>query len=192
MAEQPKGPCPQSGKAALAQARAEASRAASPWVRQWAADLPDGSRVLDVACGNGRHLALFAELGHAVTGVDRDIQAAEALELPEVRLVQADLEGQDWPLADQRFDAVVVTNYLWRPLFPQLRAAVGAKGRMIYETFMVGHEEFGRPRNPDFLLREGELLAEFGAEWDVLGFAEGPEGEPATSVRQRICARRTA
>jgi SAM-dependent methyltransferase len=117
-------------------------------------------RVLDVACGQGRHLAWFVQQGHPVLGLDRDAQTLAAIELPP-ELCQtrvADIESQAWPLPAQKFAGVVVTNYLWRPLLPTLINSVDTGGVLIYETFAEGQGTIGRPSRPNFLLRPGELL----------------------------------
>lgn len=132
----------------------------SPWMQRHAGLLKPGGQVLDVACGSGRNLRWLAAQGFAVTGVDRDAQALAGLH--EVgTLVRADLENGPWPFAGKTFDGVVVTNYLWRPLLPVLRAALAPGGVMIYETFAHGHQTIGRPSRPDFLLQPGELLQAF-------------------------------
>src|ERR1044071_4064168 len=129
----------------------------SPWVVRFAALVPRGGRVLDIAAGGGRHSLLFLDHGCRVTAVDRDTSLLPAR--PELEIVTADLEdGSPWPLPGRQFDGVVVTNYLHRPLLPQLVAALAQGGVLIYETFAIGNERFGRPSNPDFLLRPGELL----------------------------------
>ena len=156
--------------------------AASDWVVRWARSVTRGP-VLDVASGPGRHARFFAARGLEVVAVDR-----ERHEIPGVRFVQADLEnGTSWPFAGQRFGAVVVTNYLHRPLFKPIEDSLGEGGVLIYETFMVGNERFGRPSNPDFLLREGELVEAFSS-LDVLAFEEGEVARPKPAVIQRICA----
>ena len=138
--------------------------------------------VLDVASGAGRHAILFAERGLEVVAVDREAQS-----IPGVRFVQADLEGGGaWPFAGQRFAAIVVTNYLHRPLWPTLQAALAEEGGLIYETFMAGNERYGKPSNPDFLLRPGESLQAFGA-LTVAAFEQGTVQRPKKAVIQRIC-----
>jgi SAM-dependent methyltransferase len=136
--------------------------AASAWVQRWSHLLAPGTTVLDVACGSGRHLQWFAARGHAVTGVDRDTAAA-AQQACGATLVIADIESGPWPLmeagAPRQFGAVVVTNYLWRPLLPTLVASVAPGGVLLYETFAIGNETVGRPSRPDFLLQPGELLS---------------------------------
>lgn len=164
------------------------SPAASPWVQRWSALVPGGARVLDVACGSGRHVRWFAARGALVTAIDRDAPALAALRsLPDVELIEADIEEQPWPLAGRRFDAVVVTNYLWRALLPTIVASVAEGGVLIYETFARGNETIGRPANPDFLLAPGELLrAASGLR--VIGYEDGfIAAEPQRFV-QRIAA----
>ena len=154
----------------------------SAWVEKWAPRVARGP-VLDLACGGGRHSRFFRDLGFDVVAVDR-----ERADLEGIRFVQADLEnGGPWPLAEQRFGAVVVTNYLHRPLFPHLRASLAAGGIVIYETFMAGNERFGRPSNPEFLLQPGELRSAF-ADLEELGFEEGEVESPKRAMIQRICA----
>ena len=156
---------------------------ASPWLLRWI-DLVDRGPVLDVAAGSGRHSILFAERGLDVVAVDR-----EPLDVPGVRFVRADLEdGSPWPFAGQRFAAIVVTNYLHRPLFPHLAASLADGGVLIYETFMVGNERFGRPSNPAFLLQPGELLAAF-ASLTPMAFEQGSVATPKPAMVQRLCAR---
>ena len=159
----------------------------SPWVVRWASQLSAGGTVLDVACGSGRHVRWLAERGLQVTGVDRDAAALAGLSsLAEVLV--ADIEAGPWPLPGRQFDAVVVTNYLWRPLLPTLVEAVAPGGLLIYETFGAGNARFGRPSRPDFLLQPGELLqATQGLR--VLGYEDGYL-EPPPRLVQRICARR--
>lgn len=141
--------------------------------------------MLDVACGSGRHLRWLAAQGFAVTGVDRDAQALAPLASLGRTLV-ADLESAPWPIEGERFDAVVVTNYLWRPLWPALRASLAVGGVLIYETFALGNEVFGKPSNPDFLLRPGELL-DACQGLHVAAFEDGVLEAPLRRV-QRIAA----
>lgn len=165
------------------------SPAPSPWVVRHGERLGPGDRVLDVACGRGRHLRHFLARGCRVTGVDVDVDAVADLAGPDAEIVRHDLEdGSPWPFGDSRFDGVVVARYLHRPLFPRLVAAVGAGGVLIYETFARGHERLGRPRNPDFLLRPGELLDAVRGELEVLAFEEVEEGPPRPARLQRIAA----
>ena len=160
----------------------------SAWVRRWARVIPSGGRVLDVACGQGRHLRLLASLGFAAVGVDRDEQAVSGLRgLAGVEVRVADIEGGAWPFSPEDFDGVVVTNYLHRPIFPHLVAALRRGGVLIYETFALGNERYGRPSNPDFLLRPGELLS--GVEpLSVVAFEQGLVTSPKRALVQRICA----
>jgi SAM-dependent methyltransferase len=134
-----------------------AGLAPSAWVARFASLIGPNASVLDVACGSGRHVRLLAERGHAVTAIDRDAQALAPLSTL-ARTVVADLENAPWPLAGKTFGAVVVTNYLWRPLWPALLASLAPGGVLIYETFAAGNEAYGKPSNPQFLLQAGELL----------------------------------
>lgn len=163
--------------------------APSPWVQRWSSLVPAGSRVLDVACGSGRHVRWFAERGCHVTGVDRDASALASLQAVAHTMV-ADLENAPWPLPGRRFDAVVVTNYLWRPLWSHLLASLDDRGVLIYETFARGQETVGRPSNPDFLLRPGELL-EAATGLRIVAYEDGFLDASARFV-QRLAAVREA
>jgi SAM-dependent methyltransferase len=133
--------------------------APSPWITRFAHLVPEGARVLDLACGYGRHARYFAGRRAHVVAIDRDATALATLTgVPGIETRLADLEGGTWPLADQRFDAIVVSHYLHRPLLANLCAALAADGALLYETFATGNEAYGRPSNPAFLLRAGELL----------------------------------
>ncbi len=168
---------------------------ASPWVVRWAGLIAPGAPVLDVACGSGRHLRWLAAQGHPVTGVDRDAAALAQLAGASAgagsgacELIEADIEHGPWPLAGRNFGAVLVTNYLWRPLLPVLLGSVASGGVLIYETFAVGNETVGRPARADFLLRPGELLALCGGpDWRVVAYEDGFLSAPDRFV-QRIAA----
>lgn len=173
----------------------------SPWVRRFAPLVESGGAVLDVACGSGRHTRLFLGLGHPVTALDIDLsRVADLATEPALELIAADLEGGDrWPLEGRRFAAVVVTNYLWRPLMPLLVAAVAPGGALIYETFARGNERYSHPRNPDFLLEPGELIAAVAGELTIVAYEHGITdlseevgGAPLERVTERICAVRKA
>jgi SAM-dependent methyltransferase len=154
----------------------------SPWVVRWAPLIESGP-VLDVACGAGRHALIFAERGFEVFAVDREPQR-----IAGVRFVRADLEdGSPWPFPGRKFAGIVVTNYLYRPLLATLKESLDEGGVLIYETFMSGNERYGKPSNPNFLLRPGELLAAFGA-LGVVAFEQGTLDAARPAVIQRICA----
>jgi len=162
---------------------------ASPWVARFAALVPAAGAVLDVASGGGRHARLFLAAGHPVTAVDLDLGRLRALgPAPRLSLVCADLEGGAWPFAAGRFAGVVVTNFLWRPLFGHLAGAVAPGGVLLYETFARGHERFGKPRHPDHLLRPDELFEVFAPRLTVVAFEQGEVSTPRPAVVQRICA----
>jgi SAM-dependent methyltransferase len=137
---------------------AHGTESPSTWVQRWAHLIQPNSQVLDVACGRGRNMRFLASLGHHLTGIDRDPEAIAAVAaLGEA--VQADIENGPWPLPERTFDAVIVTNYLWRPLMPHILASLAPEGVLIYETFAAGNESVGKPSRPDFLLKPGELLS---------------------------------
>ncbi|HUP98582.1 MAG TPA: class I SAM-dependent methyltransferase [Usitatibacter sp.] len=161
----------------------------SPWVQRWLGWIRPGGAVLDLACGSGRHARLLARLGFEVDAVDRDPRL-----FPDpprgVTLLAADLEEGPWPYAGRRFDAIVVTNYLHRPLLPKLVDALEAGGLLVYETFARGNERFGKPSNPAFLLEPGELLEAVRGHLRVLGYEDLVVEEPRPAAVQRLCARR--
>lgn len=162
----------------------------SPWVERCAKLIPSGGTVLDVACGSGRHTDLLAAAGYRVTAIDRDTSRLVAGD--GIDIVEADLEGSDpWPLPGRTFDGIVVTNYLHRPLFPVLIDSLSPGGALIYETFAVGNEDLGRPRNPDFLLRDGELLDAVAGKLSVVAYEAGRIDAPKPAIVQRIAAVRT-
>lgn len=169
------------------------SEPVSAWVQRWSSLVPAGGTVLDVACGLGRHTRWFLARGHRVFAVDRSAAAIDGVralapsgigERLETRV--ADLESGPWPFAGQRFDAVVVTNYLWRPLLPVIVDSVAPGGALIYETFAAGNEAYGKPSRADFLLQSGELLVAC-AGLRVVAFEDGYLDGPPRRV-QRIAA----
>lgn len=164
----------------------------SPWIARFAGLIPEGGRVLDVAAGGGRHTRYLLERGHRVTAIDVDISGLQDLvDRPGAEVVEADLEdGSPWPYVGHRFAAVVVTNYLYRPLVPNLVNGVAPGGVLLYETFAEGNERFGRPSNLAFLLRPGELLEAVAGRLHVLAYEDLIVDEPKPAAVQRICARR--
>jgi SAM-dependent methyltransferase len=160
----------------------------SPWVSRWANLIPAGGEVLDLACGTGRHAVFLAERGHPVTAVDIDLSLSESSRpVVGVQWLQADLEDTSWPFPDEPFQAVVVTNYLHRPLLGPLLAAIAPGGLLIYETFSMGQAKYGRPRNPAYLLMPGELLELVRGRLRVLAYEDVEEPKLRRCV-QRLCA----
>lgn len=165
-----------------------AAGAPSPWVTRWAHLLPGQATILDLACGSGRHVRWLAERGHRVTAVDRDAPALQPLRSC-AEVIEADIESGPWPLPGRQFDAVLVTNYLWRPLWPRLLEAVAPGGLLLYETFGEGQARIGRPSRPEFLLRAGELL-ERCAGLHIVAFEEGRLDAPLRHVQRIVAVRR--
>lgn len=158
-------------------------------MKRWASCIAAGGQVLDLACGGGRHSRFLADAGLRVCAVDRDVGALAALTgVPGVSVQVADLENAPWPLEGRRFAGIVVANYLHRPLFPHLLGALAEEGALIYETFALGNERFGKPSNPDFLLRPGELLEVVHGKLRVLAYEDLQVSLPRPAMVQRICA----
>lgn len=158
----------------------------SPWIVRWAGAIAPHGTVLDLACGSGRHVRYLAARGLRVTALDRDRDALAQLQGLAAEVIEADLESGPWPLPGRRFDAVVVTNYLWRALIPAIVDSVAEGGLLLYETFALGQEKIGRPSNPDFLLRPGELL-DAAQGLHVIAYEDGMAQAPQRRV-QRLAA----
>lgn len=167
--------------------------APSDWVVRFAARVRPGGLVLDLACGHGRHSRYLLEQGYRVVAADIDTSALNDLRgRDRFEIVEADLESSVWPLGNRSFDGIVITNYLHRPHFARLPDMLAADGVLIIETFGAGNEQFGRPRNPAFLLQPGELLDAFATRLHVVAYEHGIENVPRPAVRQRLCAIRGA
>lgn len=159
----------------------------SPWLARWAGRITAGGRVLDLACGTGRHAVYLAQRGHPVSAVDIDLALSEPNRtVAGVQWRRADLEAEPWPFQGEIFQAVVVTNYLHRPLFAPLLAALAPGGVLIYETFSMGQARYGRPRNPAHLLMPGELLEQVRGQLRVLAYEDLDEPELRRCM-QRLC-----
>ncbi len=167
---------------------------ASAWVVAHVGLIPANGVVLDLACGGGRHARFLRARGHKVVAVDRDL--SRVIDLRDdsgVELIETDLEdGRALPFLEGDYAGVVVTNYLHRPLLPALVAAVATAGALIYETFAVGNERFGRPSQPEFLLRRGELLAVVGDRLRVVDYEDVVVDDPKPAAIQHIAAVRDA
>ena len=145
--------------------------------------------ILDLACGAGRHTVLLASLGHSVLAIDQDISGVQLLQSDLIQTQELDLEAAEWPLMDRQFSGIIVTNYLYRPFLDQLPRMLSKGGLLIYETFTEGNAVFGKPSNPDFLLKPGELLALAGrTELKVIAYEDIYLDQPKPAMVQRICA----
>lgn len=164
--------------------------APSEWVLRFAPLIRSGGRVLDLACGSGRHVRFLTQAGFQVEAVDRDVSSLGFTHQAIVR--QIDLEAQPWPYAAGEFDGIVITNYLYRPLFPFLCQTLAMGGVLIYETFSEGNQLVGRPHNPDYLLQSGELLERVKGQLEVNAYEELCVVQNRRAVIQRICAIRVA
>ena len=162
----------------------------SDWICRFAHLVPTGCSVLDVACGTGRHVRYFQRRGHKVCALDRNPEALAGLAmLPDIETLTVDLEdGGRWPLEQRSFGAVIVTNYLYRPLLPHIIDSVAPGGVLLYETFARGNEAFGKPSNPDFLLAPGELLDAVRGKLRVIAYEDGLVETPRPAAVQRLAA----
>lgn len=171
------------------QKAAPAIKAPDEWVRRHAQLIPAGGRVLDLACGSGRHSLMLAGLGLDVLAVDRDVSVLQSMRPgPAIELLEADLETPEWPLEGIKFAGIVVVNYLYRPHLQALIENLRDDGVLIYSTFAAGNERFGRPRNPAYLLQPDELLDAFSSDLQIIAHESLQTGQPVPAVRQQICA----
>ena len=162
----------------------------SDWVRRFLGGVKRGGSILDVACGGGRHMRLALDMGYVVTGIDRDLSQVEDLaERKDVGLIEADLEtGRAFPLKHMRYDGVVVTNYLHRPILADIVGCVAVHGVLIYETFALGHERHGKPSNPKFLAKPNELTAAVLPNLIVVAYEHGQRQGSHPKIVTRIAA----
>ena len=161
----------------------------SPWIVKYAPLIPKAGRVLDLACGSGRHAIRLAKQGYQVDAVDRDAQALSSMMgMDNINASIADLEADDWLHSDWKYDGLIVSRYLYRPLLHTLAVMLNPGGVLIYETFMAGNEHYGKPSNPDFLLQPNELLEVYSPVLNIVAFEQGEQKTPRPAVMQRICA----
>lgn len=165
--------------------------APSPFIVESLSRLKPGDTVLDLACGKGRHTRACLERGYKVTAVDINTSGLDDIAgMPELQIITADLESGPWPLDDETFDLVIVSNYLWRPLLSKIGAAVKPLGTLCYETFAIGNERYGKPSRPEFLLKKDELLRAYSSDFRTLHYSQGTENDPKPAVRQRYAGQK--
>ena len=165
----------------------------STWVERFASQIPHG-KVLDLACGQGRHTRFLAASGRQVVALDKDVSAVQAIGGEQIQVVQFDLEPSEeqaaWCFQEAEFAGIVVCNYLHRPLMLALLDSLAPGGILIYETFADGNARYGRPSNPDFLLRPGELRTKVGERLHLLAYEDGYVAAPRAARIQRVAALR--
>ena len=170
-------------------AQHDAQLNASPWVRRFASHIPKEGLVLDLACGAGRHATFLADMGYSVFAVDQDIALIKQNKSPLITSKAFNLEVEEWPLEGFEFSGIVVTNYLYRPHWDRLPSMLANGGVLIYETFALGNAQFGKPSNPNFLLKTGELLALAARHsLKVIAYEDIYIDEPKPAMVQRLCA----
>ena len=158
------------------------------WVTRHAELIKPGGSVLDLACGSGRHTRWLLDQGFRVMAVDINLSGlTDVFDQTGLAVMETDLEAGYWPLGNAQFDGIVVTNYLHRPLLSHLKNALASNGVLIYETFMIGNERFGKPSNPDFLLQPDELSDEFRS-LEIVAFEQGEVAEPKPAMKQKLVA----
>lgn len=161
----------------------------SRWVVEHAPLIRKGGRVLDLACGTGRHAIWLAGQGYQVDAIDRDAQAVAGMQgMLNIKVTIADLETGNWPVTGQQYDGIIVSRYLYRPLLSSLARMLNPDGVLIYETFMLGNERYGRPSNPDYLLLPDELKMVYTPLLKIYAFEQGKVEDPVPAMTQRICA----
>ena len=174
-------------------AQSPENMAPDPWVTRFAPLVPAKGTVLDLASGGGRHARMFLGRGHSVVALDRDVaRLSDLADHTGLEISAVDVEAESWPFEDRLFDGIVVVNYLHRPLLPVLARSLRPGGVLIYRTFALGNERYGKPSNPNFLLRPNELLDAFAATLEVVAYEAGEVDAPRAAVIQRICAVRRA
>ena len=166
--------------------------APSDWVVKYTPLITSGGRVLDLACGYGRHAIWLAAQGFQVDAVDCNTQALAGMhEIANINVIVADIERGEWPAAEQKYDAIIVSRYLYRPILSTLAQMLNIDGVLIYETFMVGNEHYGKPSNPDYLLLQDELHKLYAPLLKIHAFEQGEVEGTVPAVMQRICAVKT-
>jgi len=161
----------------------------SSWMVKYVPLIRNQGRVLDLACGNGRHAIWLAQQGYQVDAIDRDEQAMSKMSaIQNINIRVVELETGNWPDSGMQYDGIIVSRYLYRPLLPVLAEMLNDGSVLIYETFMAGNERYGKPSNPDYLLKQDELLNVYSPLLDIMAFEQGEEDSPRPSVMQRICA----
>ncbi len=176
---------------------ADSTQPHSQWLARFLPLIPHGGVVLDLACGNGRNIPLLVAAGHPMLGVDRDADLLAEAGAKGAVTYCLDLEAENfvWPFKAHRLSGIVMCNYLHRPLFPEMLAALAPEGVLIIETFGQGNEQFGKPDNPLFLLEPGELLGLLDLAdrhgLYVVAYENGYVDTPKPAIVQRICLKKS-
>lgn len=161
----------------------------SDWVQRWLPEPCGKGRLLDFACGSGRHARLAASRGFRVLALDRDPACLSLNDIPGIEARATDLESASWGFCEERFSVIVVTRYLFRARLDLLLNLLAEDGCLIYETFAVGNGRYGKPASPAFLLQPDELFAAARrAALRVCAFEQGLISQPRPAVVQRIVA----
>lgn len=161
----------------------------SNWVKRFAKKIDKNGKVLDLACGQGRHTSLMLSLGYTTVAADINLSGIDSLNKHKnLELMQVDLEQDPWPFEKKAFSGIIVTNYLHRPLFKNILSALTPNGILIYETFADGNQEYGHPQNANYLLKRGELILKVFPELTILAYEDLIVQKPRPAAVQRVCA----
>ena len=149
--------------------------------------------ILDLASGYGRHSKYIASKNHNVVAVDNKITKLKTFSNHKrIKSICFNMETEDkWPFKTE-FDIVIVVNYLFRNNFDKILKLVKLNGYLLYETFSLGNEKYGKPSNPDFLLKKNEFKKLIGKNFEIMKYLNVNEEYPQKSIKQKCLAKRVA